>query len=133
MILFSIVSFICSHRRDRIKPTGYINTDLKESPVLMHPALADILVNNMLVNAIRHNNSQGVINIATRQGSVKITNSGDGSALDQNSIFNRFEKSNASEGTGLGLAIVKQICDTYQFKIEYSFQKGLHDFTIMYN
>ena len=110
-----------------------VNTDLKESTVSMHPVLADILINNMLVNAIRHNNSKGVINIATNDGSVRITNSGEGAALDQNTIFNRFEKSNASEGTGLGLAIVKQICDSYQFRIEYSFQKGLHDFTIIYN
>ena len=110
-----------------------VNTDLEESTVSMHPVLADILINNMLVNAIRHNDSGGVINIASGKGSVKITNSGCNSALDQNTIFNRFEKSNASEGTGLGLAIVKQICDTYQFKIEYSFQKGLHDFTIVYN
>jgi hypothetical protein len=28
---------------------------------------------------------------------------------------------------------VKQICDSYQFRIEYSFQNGLHDFTIIYN
>ena len=110
-----------------------VNTDLEESTVSMHPVLADILINNMLVNAIRHNDSGGVINIAAGKGSVKITNSGCNSPLDQNTIFNRFEKSNASDGTGLGLAIVKQICDTYQFKIEYSFQKGLHDFKIVYN
>ena len=110
-----------------------VNTDLKESTVSMHPVLADILINNMLVNAIRHNNSKGIINIATRQGSVRISNSGESSELDRNIIYNRFEKSNASEGMGLGLAIVKQICDSYQFRIEYSFQKGLHDFTIIYN
>ncbi|HKH59397.1 MAG TPA: HAMP domain-containing sensor histidine kinase, partial [Flavitalea sp.] len=110
-----------------------VNVDLKESTASMHPVLADILINNMLVNAIRHNNSKGVINIVSGPDSVKITNSGNGAALDQNTIFNRFEKSNASEGTGLGLAIVKQICDSYQFRIEYSFQKGLHNFTIVYN
>jgi K+-sensing histidine kinase KdpD len=74
-----------------------------------------------------------VINIATTQDSFNISNTGDGSQLDENTIYNRFEKSNASEGMGLGLAIVKQICDSYQFRIEYSFQNGLHDFTIIYN
>jgi signal transduction histidine kinase len=110
-----------------------VNTDFRESTVSMHPVLADILINNMLVNAIRHNNSQGIINITTRQGSVKISNSGEETALDQNTIYNRFEKSNISEGIGLGLAIVKQICDSYHFTIEYTFQMGLHRFEIIYN
>ena len=99
----------------------------------MHPVLADILINNMLVNAIRHNNSKGVINVSTRAGSMKISNSGDPEVLDERTIYNRFEKSNSSEGMGLGLAIVKQICDTYHFKVQYSFRKGLHDFEIIYN
>ena len=99
----------------------------------MHPLLADILINNMLINAIRHNNSNGFINISTRQGSVKICNSGDAAPLDQKIIYNRFEKSTASEGMGLGLAIVKQICDSYQFNLEYSFHDGQHRFEILYN
>lgn len=110
-----------------------VNTDLKESTVAMHPILADILINNMLVNAIRHNKSNGIINISARAGSMKISNTGDPVVLDETSIFNRFEKSNSSEGMGLGLAIVKQICETYHFKVQYSFEGGLHDFEIVYN
>lgn len=109
-----------------------VQTDLQESTVAMHPVLAEILINNMLVNAIRHNTSNGIIDVRTSPHSIAISNSGDRESLDKNTIFNRFEKSNASEGTGLGLAIVKQICDLYQFTINYSFNRGLHGFEIVY-
>ena len=110
-----------------------VTTGFNESSVTMHPILADILINNILVNAIRHSNIDGVVNVMTRFDSVKISNSSDAAELDPNTIFNRFEKSNSSEGTGLGLAIVKQICDTYQFTIRYSFTNGFHSFEIFYN
>jgi len=109
-----------------------VKTVFKESPVFMHSMLADILINNLLVNAIRHNISHGIIIIATRPGSIKISNSGEAIGLDPNTIFNRFEKSNASDGMGLGLAIIKQICDTYHFTIHYSFNEGMHNFEVLY-
>ena len=131
--LTSVLKERLSHLEELIHSRQLVvNTDFKESTVAMHPILADILINNMLFNAIRHNIPQGVINLASRQGSMKISNSGDGTGLDSNTIFNRFEKSNASEGTGLGLAIVKQICDSYHFTIHYSFKNGLHGFEILY-
>ena len=109
-----------------------VNTDLAQSIVAMHPMLADILVSNLLVNAIRHNNSNGVINLSSRKGFMSISNSGEAVGLDTNTVFNRFEKSSASDGTGLGLAIVKQICDSYHFSINYTFARGLHGFEILY-
>lgn len=110
-----------------------VRSDLHGTPAAMNPMLADILINNLLLNAIRHNNSNGIIRIETGAGYLKISNSGDGSALDPKIIFNRFEKSNASDGMGLGLAIVKQICDTYGFDIQYSFEGAIHSFGILYN
>ncbi|MBC7828852.1 MAG: HAMP domain-containing histidine kinase [Chitinophagaceae bacterium] len=109
-----------------------VKTDFKKSTVIIHSMLADILINNLIVNAIRHNINNGVIYITTAPGSIKISNSGEGTSLDPNTIFNRFEKSNASEGMGLGLAIIKQICDTYHFKINYAFKNALHSFEIVY-
>jgi len=109
-----------------------VTTNFKESTVMMHHVLADILVNNLLVNAIRHNIHNGHMIIVTSPHSVKISNSGEGTGLDSTIIFNRFEKSNSSDGMGLGLAIVKQICDLYQFPIQYSFQNGLHSFEVLY-
>jgi len=109
-----------------------VKMDLKENTVLMHPMLADILINNLLVNAIRHNNNNGIIIVDTHPGSIKISNSGEATVLDPKLIFNRFEKSSASDGMGLGLAIIKQICDTYHFTIHYSFDKSLHTFEVLY-
>jgi signal transduction histidine kinase len=109
-----------------------VKLDFEDSQVAMHPALADILINNLLINAIRHNVKNGTIHIKTRSGFLAITNSGEVSALDPKVIYNRFEKSNASDGIGLGLAIIKQICDTYHFKIRYLFVDGLHSFEILY-
>ena len=66
-----------------------VNTDLAQSIVAMHPMLADILVSNLLVNAIRHNNSNGVINLSSRKGFMSISNSGEAVGLDTNTVFNR--------------------------------------------
>jgi signal transduction histidine kinase len=73
----------------------------------------DILLNNLLSNAIRHNQSKGNINIYLTEDRFVIQNSGSFSPLNSNFIFDRFQKGGASEGAGLDLTIVKNICNIY--------------------
>lgn len=95
----------------------------------MHPFLADILINNLLTNAINHNKEQGIIVLSTTSETCQLCNTGPQSPLDATKIFNRFEKGN-SHSHGLGLAIVKKICDTHQLMIEYTFTEK-HCFRIL--
>src|SRR5690606_5964457 len=73
-----------------------------------NPVLADVLINNLFLNSIKHNNSGGKILISTTKNSLTFSNSGQATLLNNDSLFNRFSKTNPSEGgTGLGLAIIK--------------------------
>jgi signal transduction histidine kinase len=107
-----------------------VQTDLKERVVEIDHYLADILLNNLLGNAIRHNYENGKISISLNHDEMIINNSGTVFSFNEKNIFERFSKSQNSEGIGLGLAIVKQICDNYGFAITYSFENGAHSFKI---
>ncbi len=110
-----------------------VNTELQQTVIEMDDYLADILLNNLLGNAIRHNIEHGIINIALSGERFIISNSGTTLDFDKAHIFDRFKKHDESEGIGLGLAIVKQICDNYAFEISYSFKDSMHFFTVRFH
>ncbi|ASZ14988.1 HAMP domain-containing histidine kinase [Chitinophaga pendula] len=94
--------------------------------------LIEILVNNLLTNAIRHTAENTSIKISLTPHLLSISNPGP-VALRQEQIFRRFATaSSLSPGTGLGLAIVKQISNRYGWNINYSFSDGLHTFQLLY-
>jgi len=90
--------------------------------------LAEILINNLLSNAVNHNFENGSVYISIQENGFKICNTGLPGLLNDETIFNRFVKGN-SKSQGLGLAIVKQICDTNQMEIHYT-KSEFHCFTI---
>ena len=96
--------------------------------IRMNEYLGDILIGNLLANAIAHNIKGGVIKISIKQGFFGICNTGDSNTLSNKTIFNRFV-SGDSNSPGLGLAIVKQICETHNLDINY-INEDLHCFTI---
>ena len=97
--------------------------------VNMNKQLAEILINNLLSNAVNHNIQDGNIQISIQGKELKICNTGQVNSLTGKIIFNRFVKDN-SDSYGLGLAIVKKICETCQLEIEYSKNNKIHCFTI---
>lgn len=83
--------------------------------------LIELLITNLVNNAIRHNWESGEIRVNLTNESLSVINSGKDLAMNPSELFSRFKKSNQSSGTlGLGLAIVKKICDHYQFQIAYT-------------
>lgn len=102
---------------------------LEPSKVRMSKYLADMLLNNLFGNAIRHNHSGGGIVVILQSGYLKVTNTGKDEELDTQ-LFERFSKSTSSEGTGLGLAISKQICTLYGFSISYKYLGNKHEFLV---
>lgn len=96
----------------------------------MNAYLADILLNNLLINAIRHNQDKGQLEIRWQKDALLISNTGPELSFDPATIFDRFTKSSHSEGTGLGLAIVKQICDNYGLPLSYTCNNNWHTFRV---
>ncbi|HYG40729.1 MAG TPA: HAMP domain-containing sensor histidine kinase [Cytophagales bacterium] len=95
--------------------------------VRLNPFLADILLKNLLSNAIRHNVENGSIKVALSSSELIIKNTGNPPEVPLEQMFKRFKKTNQSSSSiGLGLAIVKQICDLNHFKIQYTYENALH-------
>jgi signal transduction histidine kinase len=95
--------------------------------------LVEILLGNILSNAIRHNIRNGYIDISCDKRKVIIKNSAKGEGLDPNKLFQRFQKQSAdSNSIGLGLEIVKKITSLYQFAVEYQFAGNSHLFSVSF-
>src|SRR6185295_894394 len=78
----------------------------------MNPFLADMLLENLIVNAIRHNCSPGYMSITIESSKLEITNTGNELWIETEKLFQRFTRgSQKSQSLGLGLPIVKAICD----------------------
>lgn len=108
-----------------------VQTTLTPAILCMNEELLDVLLNNLLSNATRHNYKGGKIDIALNKNSLTIANSSQIPELNAMTLYQRFGKaSNGSESNGLGLSIIKQICDTSGFTISYRFGSGMHTFII---
>jgi signal transduction histidine kinase len=98
-----------------------------------NPLLFDMVISNLISNAIKHNVKGGNITISTTKLFVSVSNSGAPTSLDSSSLFERFKKeSSASNSFGLGLAIVKKVCDNYNWKITHSFAEDQHNISIYF-
>ncbi|MCX3263327.1 sensor histidine kinase [Pedobacter agri] len=107
-----------------------LELDLENKTVHMSRYLADISLNNLFSNAVRHNIKGGKIVIKLSEAALVISNSGKGFEL-RDHLFDRFSKSSESEGMGLGLAITKQICNLYGYEISYDHDE-MHTFSILF-
>lgn len=102
--------------------------------VKIHPTLAEILLSNLLSNAIRHNLNEGKIEISLTHKYYQISNTGLPPDVPTEDLFKRFKKSNQSnESIGLGLSIVKQICEVNGFSVHYDFSDGWHCVTLYFD
>ena len=95
--------------------------------VQMHPMLCQLLLNNLISNAIRHNVEGGTIHVELLTDTLTIRNSGPEPSVPTNELFQRFKKGNqSSKSIGIGLSIVKQICEMRGLTVSYDFIKGYH-------
>ena len=102
----------------------------------MNAFLVDVLLNNLLGNALKHNQPNGSITIELTKTTLTISNTGPQPSIPVDQLWERFSKGSSrsdSVGLGLGLALVKQIADTYHFPISYHFQDGWHRVQISFN
>ncbi|MGI8950322.1 MAG: sensor histidine kinase [Chitinophagaceae bacterium] len=104
-----------------------------ENKILMNETLAEILVSNLITNAIKHNVDNGSIEINFVNNELIISNTGAVLQTNPNILFERFQKDKtSSDSLGLGLAIVKKICERYGFAINYFYVNSLHKITLQF-
>ena len=98
----------------------------------INDSLAEILISNIILNAIKYNYQNGDIKIDLTENSLIVSNTGDAPHENTEKLFERFKKDSSSgDSTRLGLAIVKTICDTYRFSIFYEYVREMHIVTIL--
>lgn len=101
--------------------------------VTANRSLIEILVSNLINNAIVHNNSERKINIVLDVSRLLIENTGEQPAVPTEELFERFKKgSHQSRTTGLGLALVKQISQLYHYTSSYEYSGGRHRLSITF-
>ncbi len=94
--------------------------------------LTEVLITNLLHNAILHTSPGGVITVSVEPGGLTVTNTGK-PMLASDRIFDRFRKeNNDTRGSGLGLAIVKKICESLGYRVTYLYDRGQHIFSIIF-
>ncbi len=98
----------------------------------MNKDLAEILVTNLLKNAIIHNVAGGEVWVTISAQGFAIENTGSARKLDTEKLFNRFYKESVEKtATGLGLSIAKAIVDLYKGDISYEFS-GRHRMSVRF-
>lgn len=108
--------------------------DVEEEFTLMcNQVLIEILLSNLLNNAVRHNHKKGFINLKLNKEELIVENSGNPFDGNPEDLFGRFRKgSDHPESSGLGLSIVKMICDQHDFKIVYTSEEERHKIIIKF-
>ena len=102
-------------------------------PIKANRSLLESMVNNLVVNAVRHNKTSGEITVFLSDNRLMVSNTSDDAALDADQIFNRFYRpSEKTTGNGLGLSIVKAVCDYHCWKILYAYADGKHQFVVIF-
>lgn len=108
-----------------------ISASLKDSYLTIDPVLCEMLINNVLMNSIRHNFQKGSIAIELDEKILKISNTGKALNTSPDQLFERFRKDTSSpESTGLGLAIIKSICATSNISVSYTIERDMHLITL---
>ncbi len=101
--------------------------------VQMNRQLAEVMLANLLKNAIRHGQAGQPIRVRLTAEQLSFVNVGEPLPFPSDQLFDRFVKNSAQpESTGLGLALVKQIADRYQLPVHYSYDAvgRLHQFDV---
>lgn len=99
-----------------------VSADLTDCNCYMNSNLSEILISNLLSNAIRHNVISGSIEVILKNRSLIISNT---SAEETDRSVNLFERlirrGQLNESSGLGLNIVKSICEKNGFTVTYDY------------
>lgn len=110
-----------------------IQATLQPAYVKANRTLLEVLLTNLLHNAIRYSPKNSSIQVVIVDRVLSITNPGKPLRMDAEKMLERFSKESTDpNSTGLGLAIVKNICDKYSYRLQYRYEGGAHTFSIAF-
>ena len=99
--------------------------------VNMDFSLAEILVGNLMLNALKYAPVDSKIELNFTKDELVISNLAEHHALDEKKLFKRFQRQNSQENsTGLGLEIAKQIARSFDLELDYFFKENRHHFRV---
>ncbi|HVD97417.1 MAG TPA: HAMP domain-containing sensor histidine kinase [Cytophagaceae bacterium] len=105
----------------------------EECKIKTNPILIEILVNNLISNAIKHNLPNGMLRIELDRYHFLVENSGKPLTDEAENMFERFKKDSDSEqSVGLGLSIVKKICTLLGHRIIYKNKGEIHTMEVLF-
>lgn len=111
-----------------IRLTKEYNSELK---INMNPTLAEILISNLINNAIKHNLNSGWLKVKIADNKFIISNPGKVLTKPAAEMFERFTKDETNpDSLGLGLSIVKLICEYSNLDIGYYHSEGIHELIV---
>ncbi len=108
-----------------------INQSLEDCPVIINPVLLDVLISNLLKNAITHGEKGHVIDVGIRSCVLSVSNAGEPLSFPSEFLFKRFFKGSGKKGsTGIGLEIVRKVCNYYKIGVRHAYDGGIHTFMV---
>jgi len=98
----------------------------------INPVLLNMLLNNLLINAIKYNFPLGgSIDIIANENCLIIKNTGEEATMNKEDVFARFKRYKTNDDSiGLGLSIIKKIIDFLNWEISYEYENKFHTFKI---
>jgi signal transduction histidine kinase len=109
-----------------------INSTVEPVSVSFNRHLAEVMISNLVNNAIRYNKEGGTIIIELTPKHFTISNTSVLPPLEPGKISHRFYRhpDTRPDGNGLGLSIVNQVCEMAGYTLRYYHHNGLHVFSI---
>ncbi|MGH7497008.1 MAG: histidine kinase dimerization/phospho-acceptor domain-containing protein [bacterium] len=115
----------------RLKSLGIESDLVDQHRLLIDPFLLDIVLKNLLRNAISYGESPGPIRLQTTIDHLTISNYGAPLETPGERLFERFYRNNLKKNSlGLGLSLVKKICELNDLRIDYRYQDDQHLFRV---
>ena len=110
-----------------------IAANLSGSNINANKTLIEVLVSNLLHNAIRYGEKHETVRVTLRDEELSISNKGKATKVNVDQMTQRFSKESTDpNSSGLGLAIVKKICDNSGYRFKYSFSDSIHTFSVTF-
>lgn len=104
-----------------------------EHSIIIDPHLLDVMLKNLLRNAVSYGSCDGPLRIISDQHVLEISNYGTELDFPAEDLFERFRCNNHAnrKSLGLGLSLVRKICELNGLEIRYRYRSQQHIFSIV--